>query len=131
MAWGTWTISVGGTTLGDTSCIVEPDGSVRGGANIVAFPGYGAPAPVFLNLANAQIVRSYLITKEWATDTLAEAFRQTANATYGGVATVIISHVDYSGVTTSWTFSNAKVEIEVLQRIGMVTITRVTFTAGS
>jgi hypothetical protein len=131
MAQGTWTIIVAGTTLGDTSCIVEPDGSVRGGPNIVAFMGYGAAAPVFLNLGNVQVVRSFLITKIWATDTLAEAFRQTANAAYAGVATVAISHIDYSGTTTTWTFNGAKVELEVLERVGPTTITRITFTAGS
>lgn len=128
---GTWTLIVGGSLLADTSAIVEPDGEVRGGPNIMPILGYGAAAPVFLNLGNPQIVRSFLVIKEFATDTLAENFRQTAQATWSGVATVEIEHIDYESNTTTWTFVNAKVEITVPQRIGPAVIFRITITSGT
>jgi hypothetical protein len=44
---------------------------------------------------------------------------------------VEIEHVDYEGTTSTWTITNAKVELAVPQRIGKTTITRLTITGGS
>ena len=130
MSLGTWAITIGGSAFCTTAQIVDID-SVQGGPNITAFAGYGAAAPVFLNLGNAKIQRVFTITQEWTTDTLAEAYRQTAIATWAGVATVVISHTDYAAATTNWTITNAKVELAVPQRIGPTTITKLTITGGS
>lgn len=54
-----------------------------------------------------------------------------AQATYGGVATVVASHTDYSGTVTSWTYAGAKVLIKVATPIGLTTITTLTITTGS
>ncbi len=127
---GTWTISIGGATFADTTCIADLV-SMSGGPNIIAFEGYGAPAPVFVNLGNAKIVRVFDITQEWASDTNAELYRQTAITEWAGAATVVLSHVDYEGATSSWTITNAKVELAIPQRIGKTTISRLTITGGS
>jgi hypothetical protein len=127
---GTWTIIIGGSTLADTTCIVDQV-SQSGGPNVVAFEGYGATAPVWVNLGNTKIVRVFDITQEWASDTAAELYRQTAISEWAGVATVEIEHVDYEGTTSTWTITNAKVELAVPQRIGKTTITRLTITGGS
>ena len=127
---GTWDIQIGAAHIATTAQIVDLD-SVSGGPNLMAFEGYGAAAPVFLNLGNAKIQRVFTITQEWATDTLAEAYRQTAIATYAGVATVTLAHTDYSGATTNWVLPGAKVELAIPQRIGPTTITRVTITSGT
>jgi len=127
---GTWAITIGGVSFATTADIVDVD-DAQGGPVVIVLQGYGAAAPVFLNMGNAQIKRVVTMTREHATDTLAEAWRQTAIATWAGVATVVLSHTDYSGTTTNFTYNNAKVELAVPQRIGLTTITKITITAGS
>lgn len=123
-------MTIGGSGFATTADTLELD-SISGGPNITPFEGYGAAAPVFLNLGNTKIVRVFTMTRTHATDILAEAWRQTAIATWAGVATVTITHTDYSAGTTTWTITNAKVEIAVPQRIGPTTITQITITGGT
>ena len=127
---GTWTIIIGGSTLADTTCVVDLV-SQSGGPNITAFEGYGAAAPVWVNLGNTKIVRVFDITQEWASDTAAELYRQTGITEWAGVATVQLNHLDYESDVSTWTITNAKVELAVPQRIGKTTITRLTIAGGS
>ena len=124
---GTWKISIGGSAFADYTDILEPE-PVRGGPRIEEFMGYGATSPIFINLGNTAIVRSFTMTREHDTDTDAELFRQGAIEEWAGVATVILTHMDYSGTESTWTITNAKVEIEIQQRIGPTTISKITIT---
>ena len=126
---GTWKISIGGSAFADYTDILQPEG-ISGGPNIVAFEGYGATAPVFVNLGNTKLVRRFTMTREHTTDTLAHAWYQTAAATWAGVATVVLTHMDYSGTETTFTIANAKIEIDVATPIGLATTTKLTFTGG-
>jgi len=123
-------MSIGGSAFADYTDILECD-DVSGGPAIAEYLGYGAAAPQFANQGNLKVARKFTMTREHTTDTLAETWRQTAIATWAGVATVVMTHVDYSNTETSWTVTNAKVEIGVPQRIGMTTITRITITGGN
>lgn len=123
-------MTVGGTAFADYTDILECD-DLGGGPNVITFEGYGAAAPVLINLGNLKQARKFTLTREHTTDTLAEAWRQSAIATWTGVATVVVTHMDYSGTETSWTVTNAKVELAVPQRIGMTTITKITITGGN
>lgn len=127
---GTWTITIGGDTFGDTSDVIHPD-DITGGPNIVPLQGYGASAPVYLNFGNLALVRSFTMTRTHATDTDAHDWHQTAAATFAGVATVILTHVDYEGASSSWTITNAKVEITVSEPIGVSTTTKIKITGGA
>ncbi|MDR3427856.1 hypothetical protein [Silvimonas sp.] len=130
MALGTWSILIGGNAIATSACIVDLV-SMSGGPNILPFEGYGAAAPVFINMGNTKIVRVFDITQEWASDTAAENYRQTAIAQWSGVATVQLNHLDYEEDVSTWTINNAKVELGIPQRIGLTTITRLTITGGS
>jgi hypothetical protein len=127
---GTWSILIGGSAFATSSCGVDLV-SMTGGPNIVPFEGYGAAAPVFINMGNTKIVRVFDVTQEWASDTAAELYRETAISEWAGVATVQLNHIDYEGDVSTWTINNAKVELAVPQRIGLTTITRLTITSGS
>ena len=128
---GTWKATIGGSAFAAYTDIFEPQDGAGGGPYIIEVLGYGAAAPVYLNRGNLRIPRAFLLTREHATDTLAEAFRQTAIATWSGVATVVLTHIDYSGAETSFTITGAKVELGQPQRIGPTTITRITITGGA
>jgi hypothetical protein len=128
---GTWKATIGGTSFATYADVFEPQAGASGGPNLMEIQGYGAAAPLYLNLGNAKIPRSFLLTRNHSTDTLAEAFRQTAVATWAGVATVVLTHIDYSGTETTFTITNCKVELAQPDRIGLTTITKVTFTGGA
>ena len=127
---GTWKISIGGTAFADYTDILQPEG-ISGGPNILELPGYAAPAPTYVNLANLKLARHFTMTREHTTDTLAHAWYQTGAATWAGVATVILTHMDYAGVETTFTIAGAKIEIDVATPIGPTTITKLTFTGGA
>lgn len=127
---GTWKISIGGSSFADYTDICEPEGE-SGGPNILEIPGYGAAAPLFLNLGNSRIPRRYLLTRQHATDTAAHAFYKTAVATWSGVATAVLTHIDYSGTETTYTITGAKVELEMLEIFGYTTVSRITITGGA
>jgi hypothetical protein len=128
---GTWRATVGGTSFAAYTDIFEPQDGGAGAKNIMEVQGYGAASPVFVDLGNLKIPRTFLLTRDHDTDTDAEAFRQTAVATWAGVATVVLTHIDYAGAETSFTITNAKVELSQPKRIGPCTETKVTFTGGA
>ncbi|MDR3459548.1 MAG: hypothetical protein P4N60_19130 [Verrucomicrobiae bacterium] len=130
MAKGTWKATIGGSAFADYTDVFEPSEGGGAGKNIIEVQGYGAAAAVFLDLGNFKIPRRFTLTRTHATDTLAEAFRQTAVATWAGVATVVLTHIDYTGTETTFTITNAKVELDQPQRIGLTTITKINFTGG-
>jgi hypothetical protein len=127
---GTWTITIGGVSFATFNDIVDV-GDASGGPRITAFPGYGAPAPVYVNLGNTEIKRTVTMTREHPSDTAAEAWRQTAIATFAGVATVQMTHLDYEGNQAEFSYENAKIEVAVPQRIGLTTITKLTINSGT
>jgi hypothetical protein len=127
---GTWKISIGGSSFADYTDILQPEG-IGGGPNIMEIQGYGAAAPVYLNLGNYKLPRRFTMTRTHASDTAAHAWYQTATATWAGVANVVLTHIDYSGTETTFTINGAKVEIEVETPIGPTTITRITITGGA
>jgi hypothetical protein len=128
---GTWKATIGGTAFADYTDVFEPQDGGGASKNIMEVQGYGAAAAVFVDLGNFKIPRHFLLTRTHTTDTLAEAFRQQAVATWAGVATVVLTHIDYAGAETTFTITNAKVELEHPVRIGMTTITKLTFTGGA
>jgi hypothetical protein len=127
---GTWKIAIGGSAFADYTDVLQPEG-IGGGPNVLEIQGYGAATPVFLNLGNWKLPRRFTLTREHATDTAAHAWYQTAAATWAGVATVVLTHLDYAGNETTYTILGAKVEIEVLTPIGLATITQITITGGA
>jgi hypothetical protein len=126
---GTWTITIGGSDFAGYTDIVTPDDN-GGGPNILEIQGYGAAAPVFLNLGNFRLARKFTMTREHDTDTHAHDWFQTAAADWSGVADVVLTHMDYAGVETTYTIDGAKVELSVAQPIGPTTITKLAFTGG-
>ena len=127
---GTWKISIGGASFADYTDILQPEG-IGGGPTILKIPGYGAAAPMYLNLGNNERPRRFTMTRTHASDTAAHAWYQTATATWAGVANVVLTHIDYSGTETTYTITGAKVEIEVETPIGPTTTTRITITGGN
>jgi hypothetical protein len=127
---GTWKISIGGTAFADYTDILQPEG-IGGGPNILEIQGYGAAAPVYWNLGNLKLPRAFTMTRQHSTDTLAHAWYQTAEATWGGVANVVLTHLDYAGTETTYTIAGCKVEISVATPIGPTTITKLNFTGGA
>jgi len=128
---GTWKCTIGGTAFADYTDIFEPQDSSGAGRNIMEVQGYGAASPVFVDLGNLKIPRAFLLTREHSTDTLAEAFRQGAVNSWSGVATVVLTHIDYSGTETTFTITGCKVEIQQPVRIGKTTMTKLVFTGGA
>ena len=127
---GTWKISIGGSAFADYTDILNPD-DIGGGPNIMEVQGYGAAAPTFINLGNLKIARNFTMTREHTSDTAAHAWYQSAIATWAGVATVVLTHLDYSGNETAFTITNCKVELKVAVPLGPTTITKLTFTGGA
>jgi len=127
---GTYKLTIGGSVFGTYTDIIEPAGNA-GGPNILPILGYGATAPVYLNLGNLQIPRRYQMTREHATNASAQTWYQTAVATWSGVFDCIIAHTDYTGTETTFTVAGAKVEIAVDPPIGVTTFTKITITGGA
>ena len=127
---GTWKISVGGSAFADYTDILQPEG-IGGGPNILKVPGYGAAAPLYLNLGNMELPRRFTMTRTHASDTAAHAWYQAGPATWNGVATVVLTHLDYAGTETTFTIAGAKFEIQIETPIGVATITRITITGGA
>ena len=129
MNLGTWKITIGGASFAGYSDVLQPEG-VTGGPDIKWFPAYGASAPIPVVCGNTKLVRKFTLTRTHATDTLAHAWYQTAAANWAGVATVVLTHMDYAGVETAFTIANSEIQIEVATPIGLTTITKLTFTGG-
>ena len=127
---GTWKISIGGAAFADYTDILQPEG-IGGGPNILEVQGYGAAAPTFINLGNQKLARRFTMTREHASDTAAHAWYQSGPATWNGVGTVVLTHLDYAGAETTFTIAGAKIELEVETPIGPTTITRITITGGA
>lgn len=128
---GTWKITIGGADFADYSDVLQPEGNA-GGPKIVPVLGYGASAPVYLNLGNYEIPRSFTLTRDHPTNTAATAWYETATQLWGGVASVVVlTHLDYAGVETTFTIQAPRVDIEVATPIGPCTITKIKITGGA
>ena len=127
---GTWKISIGGAAFADYTDILQPEG-IGGGPNILEVQGYGAAAPTFINLGNQKLARRFTMTREHTSDTAAHAWYQSGPATWNGVGTVVLTHLDYAGAETTFTITNAKVELTQPRRTGLTAETKVTFTGGA
>lgn len=126
---GFWAITIGGSAFATTADSVNPEGR-SGGPVIAEYAAYGATQPVFVNLGNSKVATKFTMTRTHASDTAAYNYYMSAIETWAGVATVVVSHTDYSGTVTTWTLTNAKVELEVPTIIGLTTITKLTFTSS-
>ena len=126
---GTWTIAIGGDAFATTADVISL-GDAKGGPNILEIPGYGAAAPLVLDLANLRVSWPLTMTRDHDTDADAYAWYFTAAAVWAGAADVVLTHANYGGTVNTYTFTAAKVELEVAQPVGKTTTTRITLTGG-
>jgi hypothetical protein len=140
---GTWKVvladpAVAGSpfTLADYSDVVMWE-KLDGGPEIQLELLLRAVRPVQFDRKNRRCNYNFTLTKEWLdqagdpSNALSAAFFITGWSTYGGVwETVTISHMDYTGVETSWTLSNAGVRVSTPDPLGPTTVTHVAITAG-
>jgi hypothetical protein len=126
---GTWLITIGGSPFADFTDIINPEG-VEGGSQVMPIEGYGAPAPVYLNLGNLKKTQSFTITRNWSTDTLANTWYQTGVDQFAGANSVQLTHLDYEGVQTTWTITSVKITLKINAPIGCTTIETLTLEGG-
>jgi hypothetical protein len=124
---GTWTIEIGGSSFAAVTDVVNPL-TADGGPNILTVEGYQAAGALFYNLGNNKSGWAFDVTKNFATDTLATNFYMEGIQTWAGAANVVVTHIDYSGTTTTWNINTAKVELKINQPIGPSCNCRLTIT---
>jgi len=129
MNLGTWSILIGDQPFADTTHIVNPEG-VDGGPSVMTIEGYGAAAPVYINLGNLKKVQRFTITRYWDSDTDAHAWYQTGVDQFAGAADVELSHLDYEGATANWLIASAKVTLKINAPIGPCTVETLTVEGG-
>jgi len=130
MARGTWKISIGGSGFGDYNDVIVPD-ECSGGPVFDTVQPYGASAPVYLDLGNLNMVRSFTMDRIHASNADATNWFMTAVQTWAGVATVVVTHIDYTGTETTFTIVGAKIEISVGKPIGISTTTKIRISGGT
>ena len=128
---GKWKATIGGSAFAYYTDVFTPLDGGSSRRNILAVQGYGAASPVYLDLGNLEIPRVFFLSRIFSTDTLAQAFCQTAVAAWAGVATVVLTHMDYAGAETTFTITNARVELAQPLQTGITAETKITFTGGA
>jgi hypothetical protein len=137
---GTWKVDVAGapvlagrTSLADYDDVVARD-PVSGGPVIdkqdLAVSVGATNAPFQVARGNYYIKRGFKLTKEFATNKLSCDWFELAAQTYSGIADVIFTHKDYSGVETKYKVFSAHVEVTADEPIGVCCQAKVSVSGG-
>ena len=128
-------LAAGTQIIGDYSDVVQRM-PMSGGPMIqnsqLAYPSGNVTGPTFKSaVGNLSFKREFKITRQWSDNKKSNDFYETAVQTYAGVWDVLVSHLDYSGATTTYKYPNAQVELVVNEPIGVSTECTLTVTAGA
>jgi len=128
MSPGYHKITIGGEPFCDYTDIVEWP-AAGGGKKYQVIPGYGAPAVAYLDEGNLEITFEPTVTITWPDNTQSWAFFMTSKS-FDGVADVLITHLDWSGVETIYKIASASVSVSTGNPSGPTTVSKLTIKGG-
>lgn len=126
---GTWTFSIGGTTLCDYEDVVS-NLTFDGTPVVEAVPRFRAESLIHKQRDNFALTITFGLTIEHDDNADSADFALKSAQDYSGVHDVNITHIDHTGVETSYVLYDAKVEISTADPIGVTTISQVRITGG-
>jgi hypothetical protein len=126
MARGFLDIQIGGVEFATINEVVSRE-PLKSTAQFMEIMGYGATDKVIVALGNLAVQGGLTMTKDHVTPEDAEAWYQTAAATFTGVNNVLFTKQCFDGTIVAWEHANVKVIVTVEEPMNLTTTTHLEF----